>query len=133
VVRVSRPRIRTLKPETWQDEKIGRVSRDARLLFVGLITLADDDGRFRSLPTQVLGHIFPYDADAPKKLERWMRELTDEGLVVIYTREGPVRGDPAVPPAPADQPADSVADPCPSLNGNGAMRRRCGNDPRLPH
>lgn len=36
----SRPRIRTLKPECWQDEKIGQLSRDARLLFVGLITMA---------------------------------------------------------------------------------------------
>lgn len=118
---MSRPRIRTLKPETWQDEKIGRVSRDARLLFVGLITLADDDGRFRSLPTQVLGHVFPYDLDAPKKLERWMRELTDEGLVVIYEIGGVQYG--LLPQFGRHQRISHYKEsliPPPSRNGSGA-------------
>lgn len=115
---MSRPRIRTLKPETWQDEKMGRVSRDARLLFVGLITLADDDGQFRSLPSQVLGHIYPYDQDAPRKLERWMRELTDVGVVVIYEHSGVQYG--AIPNFRRHQrisrPTPSII-PAPSLNG----------------
>lgn len=114
------PRIRTLKPETWHDEKIGRVSRDARLLFVGLITLADDDGRFRSLPSMVLGHIYPYDKDAPRKLEKWMRELTDEDLVVIYEQAGIQYG--AIPTFRRHQrishPKDSLI-PAPSANGRG--------------
>jgi hypothetical protein len=66
---VSRPRIRTLKPEMWADEKVGALTRDARLLFIGLITLADDAGRFRAMPSAILGHVFPYDLDALKKQE----------------------------------------------------------------
>lgn len=81
-----RPRIRTIKPETWADEKIGALSRDARLLFVGLITMADDEGRLRALPAAVIGHAFPYDDDVtPAKLAKWMRELEESGLVVTYT------------------------------------------------
>lgn len=82
---MSRPRIRTIKPGTWADERIGHVTRDARLLFVGLISLADDEGRMRDLPAAILGHVFPYDADAPRHLGRWLRELTDTGLVRAYT------------------------------------------------
>lgn len=89
---MSRPRIRTLKPECWQDEKIGRLTRDARLLFVGLITLADDEGRFRALPSIILGHVFPYDEDAPKRLTRWMDELRREELIVNYEHAGTTYG-----------------------------------------
>lgn len=84
----SRPRIRTLKPECWQDEKIGQLSRDARLLFVGLITMADDKGRFRAMPSLILGHVFPYDTDAIRKLARWLRELADCALIVLYEHGG---------------------------------------------
>jgi hypothetical protein len=64
-----RPRIRTIKPEMWADEKVGQLSRDARLLFVGLITMADDEGRLRGCPAAILGHVFPYDDDALRKLD----------------------------------------------------------------
>lgn len=80
-----RPRIRTLKPEMWADEKIGQLSRDARLLFVGLITMADDEGRLRALPAAIIGHVFPYDDDVTNaKLAKWMRELEQSGLIVTY-------------------------------------------------
>lgn len=85
---MSRPRIRTLKPEMWEDEKVGHVSRDARLLFVGLITMADDEGKFRALPAVVLGHVFPYDADAARKLGQWLNELLEVGLVELWETAG---------------------------------------------
>ena len=37
-------RIRTIKPEFPQSETIGKLSREARLLFIQLWTLADDEG-----------------------------------------------------------------------------------------
>lgn len=83
-----RPRIRSIKPEIWADEKVGQVSRDARLLFVGLITMADDAGRLRCLPAAILGHVFPYDTDAVKKLDGWLGELAKTGLVEIYAHAG---------------------------------------------
>lgn len=84
----SRPRIRTLKPETWHDEKVGRLTRDTRMLFVVLVTLADDDGRFRAMPSILLGHGYPYDTDAPRKIASWLEELADTGLVRLYTTNG---------------------------------------------
>lgn len=81
-------RIRTLKPEIWADEKVGHVSRDARVLFLGLITMADDEGRILGLPAVILGHVFPYDQDAPRKLARWLDELVDVGLVIRYEVDG---------------------------------------------
>lgn len=81
----TRPRIRTIKPEMGQDEKFGgQLTRDGRLLFIGLISLADDQGRFRALPSVIIGHWYPYDPDAPRKLSSWLRELVTQQMVVLY-------------------------------------------------
>ncbi|MDQ8043854.1 MAG: hypothetical protein REI11_04575 [Patulibacter sp.] len=77
-------RIRTVKPDAWQSEQVCAVSREARLLWVVLITMSDDEGRFRWRPQAVLGHGFPDDEDAAEKLEDWLQELIDEGLVIVY-------------------------------------------------
>lgn len=135
-----RPRIRTLKPEIWSDEKIGRVSREARLLFVGLITLADDEGRFRALPSAILGHVFPYDTDAPRRLAGWMDELTRMRLVVVYETAGVAyghfphwsdhqrinRASDSILPAPPLMPHDSISEP--SVRDHGG--RGGGSRPR---
>lgn len=80
-----RPRIRTVKPEAWQDERIAGLSRDARLLWVVLVTMADDEGRFRVVPSLILAHGYLYDKDAPKKLDGWLSELGSSGLVRLYS------------------------------------------------
>lgn len=85
---MSRPRIRSLKPEVWHDARVMLVSRDARLLFVALITLADDEGRMLATPAAILGHAYPSDTDAPRKLEAWLQELEAIGLAVRYQHGG---------------------------------------------
>lgn len=72
----------------WADERIGALSRDARLLFVGLVTMADDEGRFRALASGILGHCFPYDEDAANKLKKWVGEIKESGMVSFYVVDG---------------------------------------------
>ncbi|HYH73336.1 MAG TPA: hypothetical protein VD764_08950 [Nocardioides sp.] len=87
-------RIRTLKPEITADEKLGRTSRDARLLFVFLITSADDGGRFRAAPAILRGLIFPYDDDLTNaNVAAWLAELVGEGLVRVYEVHGETFGE----------------------------------------
>lgn len=81
---MTRPRIRSVKPEMWADEKIGDISRDARLLFIGLITMADDDGRMRAQPAAIIGHVFPYDEISSRQLEKWLVEIASVGLLLRY-------------------------------------------------
>lgn len=85
---MSRPRIRSIKPECWADERVGTLSRDARLLMIGLITMADDEGRLRAMPSAILGHCFPYDGDAPRRLAGWIDELLAHGLLLGYEHAG---------------------------------------------
>lgn len=83
-----RPRIRSVKPEMRQDERYGRLSYPARELFNGLITLADDEGRFLATTSTILGHVFPFDRDAPRRLKIWVNEVKASGMVVFYVADG---------------------------------------------
>jgi hypothetical protein len=83
-----RPRIRTLKPEIWADEAVGHLDPWERLLFIGLITMADDDGRLRALTPAITGHIFPYDEIPPRRLRRWLLRLHGVHLIVFYEVDG---------------------------------------------
>lgn len=71
-----------------QDEKYGRLSIPARELFNGLITMADDEGRLRAPASAILGHVFPYDSDAPRKIAGWLAEITNSGMVLAYEHGG---------------------------------------------
>ncbi|HEY8663147.1 MAG TPA: hypothetical protein VIL68_05975 [Propionibacteriaceae bacterium] len=86
-------RIRTIKPSFWA--ACGHMSRDARLLAVGLISMADDAGRFVATQQAILGYVFPLDTDIkPAKLTCWLNEVTDKRpshdrpLVEMYTIDG---------------------------------------------
>jgi len=81
-------RIRTIKPELPESESIGRLSRDARLVFILLFTQADDEGRLRGVPKLIASQIFPYDEDAAGFMEGWLTEIEREGLIVRYVFGG---------------------------------------------
>lgn len=82
------PRIRTIKPEFPQSESIGRLSREARLLFILLWTVADDHGRTRAAPRYLVGQLYPYDNDAVGLIEDWLSELETVGKIRRYEVEG---------------------------------------------
>jgi hypothetical protein len=77
-------RIRTIKPELPQSESMGRVSRDARLTFIELWTLADDEGRLRGNSRMLASLLFPYDDDAKDLIDGWLTELEVEECLVRY-------------------------------------------------
>lgn len=81
-------RIRSIKPEFCQSETIGKLSRDARLLFVQLWTLVDDEGRARGAARMLASLLFPYDDDAPILIEGWMGELERVGCIRRYSVSG---------------------------------------------
>jgi hypothetical protein len=83
-------RIRTIKPEFWEDYRMAReLTRDQRLFYIGLWNESDDEGRFLAHPRRLLGVIFPYEDDFT---EEWvsdsLRVLVDTGRVVLYEAGG---------------------------------------------
>jgi hypothetical protein len=116
-----RPRIRTLKPEIWEDEAVGGLGPWERLLFVGLITMADDEGRLRALPSAIAGHVFPYDDLPPSKIIRLLEAVNATGLVCRYAHGGTdyvqIKG--WCDHQKINRPTQSTL-PAPCMNGTGA-------------
>lgn len=84
-------RIRTIKPEFWTNPKIGRLKRDERLLFLGLLNLADDQGVFSNNAALIKAQLFAYDKDLRESsVEAWLKSLTNARLIVpfAYKTEG---------------------------------------------
>ena len=81
-------RIRTIKPEFPHSESVGKLSREARLLFVLLWTLVDDAGRARAASRMLASLLYPYDDDAPALMTGWLAELESNNKIRIYNVDG---------------------------------------------
>lgn len=78
-------RIRSIKPETWTDEKMVEMSPLARLLFIGLWNFADDEGRMVYSPTRIKLQILPADSADISEL---LGEIRGKLLVQVYAVDG---------------------------------------------
>jgi hypothetical protein len=74
-------RIRTIKPEFWTDEKLTECSVSARLLFIGLLNFADDNGNLVYSVRRIKMQIFPADSFDVAPL---LLELICQGVLVEY-------------------------------------------------
>ena len=81
-------RYRSIKRDFWQDAKTFKVSRDARLLFLGLIGNADDHGLLQAQPLILKGSIFAYDLTTYAEIASWLVELHLAGLIRLYGTPG---------------------------------------------
>ncbi len=83
------PRIRTIKPQFWLDEHLGSICRDARLLYIGLWNLADDQGVFEYRPARIKAQLFPYDSDiSGDNIGQWLQILENTGDIVRFSSNG---------------------------------------------
>jgi hypothetical protein len=77
-------RSRNIKPGFFRDEHIVELPFEARLLFIGLWTLADREGRLKDKPNQIKIDIFPCDNVQVDKL---LDQLQKKGFVIRYKAE----------------------------------------------
>lgn len=54
-------RKRMIDPSIWQDEEFGSLTALAKVLFIGLFSNADDEGRIRANPAFLKSTVFMYD------------------------------------------------------------------------
>jgi hypothetical protein len=83
-------RIRTIKPEFWSHPIMAKQSDATKLLAIGLLNLADDDGYFFAEPKLVRNAIRPFDDDSGITTVS-LRELSELGYISI--RKHPTHGD----------------------------------------
>lgn len=77
------PRARLLKPGFFTNAKLGALPPHARLLFAGLWTLADREGRLKDEPLAIKGAIFPFeDVDC----DNLLRQLVKAKFIARYKK-----------------------------------------------
>lgn len=82
-------RIRTIKPEFWEDEKIGKLKRDERLFFIGLWNISDDEGVIKANPLYLKNQLFPYDGDLRiSTVSSWLGNLQKARMLIPFTLTG---------------------------------------------
>lgn len=67
---------------------MGRVSREARLCFLLLFTIADDSGRARASSRLLASLLYPYDEDAGHLIDGWLDELEGQQTIRRYSVDG---------------------------------------------
>ncbi len=79
-------RLRFIHPDIWTDPAVGSLSPTERLMFIGLFSIADDEGRLPGTPAYLRSNIFPYD-DFTNEQVRIMRDNIAAACpnVLIYT------------------------------------------------
>ncbi|MBR2064672.1 MAG: hypothetical protein IJ971_08270 [Bacteroidales bacterium] len=81
-------RIRTIKPEFWEDEKLAKLPVHARLLFIGTWNFADDNGALLANPVLMKSHIFPYEDIEISTISEWIDMLVENGMLIRTTYNG---------------------------------------------
>lgn len=80
---------RLITSEIWTNEKFGRLDKIGRLLFIGLITNADDDGRIKGSPNFLKAKIFPYDNDVnAEDIDKCLDICHTNKLIARYSVNG---------------------------------------------
>ncbi len=77
-------RIRSVKPEYWTSEQIMNMSRDARLLFIGLWTFCDDNGIHPASALSLKAEVLPGDTLTADQVMAFVDEMIEQGLVEEY-------------------------------------------------
>jgi hypothetical protein len=78
-------RSRNIKPGFYKNEVLGELPFEFRLLFIGLWTHADREGRFEYRPRRIKAELFPYDSI---DVEDGIAALADGGFLLVYEVNG---------------------------------------------
>jgi hypothetical protein len=83
------PRIRTIKPDFWDDEKMARLSLQANLLFIGMWNFSDDDGIIRKGANWIKSNVYPHREELRlSDVKSWIEELEKARLLIPFVHNG---------------------------------------------
>lgn len=128
-------RIRSIKPAFFTNDTLADLSFATRLLFIGLWTVSDREGRVNDRPRKLKAEILPFDK---VNIDKLLAGLQEHGFIERYESGGerfiqivnflrhqfPNKNEPASHiPAPSPNPRGTIAEPSPQggnmVNGLG--------------
>lgn len=82
-------RKRMIDPNIWQSEDFSRLSTLGKLVFIGLFSLADDEGRGRCNPVYLKSTLFPYEEGIRSAdIDKTLSEISSNMSVILYSCDG---------------------------------------------
>ena len=79
-------RKRMIDPSIWINEDFGTLSTLAELVFIGLFSIADDEGRGKASPAYIKAVLFPYkDNLRIADIEKALQEVSSKMSVIFYS------------------------------------------------
>ena len=82
-------RKRMIDPNIWQSEDFSKLSTLGKLVFIGLFSLADDEGRGRSNPVYLKSTLFPYEESIRSAdIDKTLSEISSNMSVIFYSCDG---------------------------------------------
>ena len=81
-------RKRMIAPNIWESQSFNRLSMTARMLFIGLFSNADDEGRGVAHPARLRSTIFPYDDMLIDAISSAMDECAAQVGIRFYEVDG---------------------------------------------
>jgi hypothetical protein len=82
-------RIRTVKPNFWGHRRLSKLGYSSRLIAIGLLNMADDEGYFEAEPELVRAALDPFSENS-LIIQGAISELSDIGYILV--REHPTEG-----------------------------------------
>ena len=81
-------RTRSIKPGFFDNEILGDLPPLTRLLFIGLWTIADREGRLEDKPRRIKKILLGYDDVDADGVDKMLQSLHDTGFIFRYTVDG---------------------------------------------
>ena len=79
---------RMLDTGIWANERFADLPPMGRLLLIGMISLADDQGRMKANPAFLRSQVFPYDDLSTDDVTSWLAMLEDNETIIVYSDNG---------------------------------------------
>ncbi len=81
-------RIRTVKPEHWNDKDLPKIPMQAHLLWIGMWNFSDDKGVIEADPVMIKSHVFPRRSDVRlEQVTQWLDQLVNARFIVPFVFE----------------------------------------------
>lgn len=82
-------RKRMIDPSMWINEGFGTLSLLGKLIFIGLFSNADDEGKGKASPAYIKAVLFPYNDDLRiADVEKTLQEVSSKMSVIFYSCDG---------------------------------------------
>lgn len=81
-------RQRFIHPTIWKDPVFGRLQPLEQLLFIGMFSIADDEGRLLADPAYLRAEVFPYKDYTAKKVKT-LRDAVAEQMENVHLYRAP--------------------------------------------